>query len=232
MSPDPSTSELLERVKRDVLADALGRPSRMRSHARVRQVVFGSLAAAAVVAVSGSHGLSAIRARPLVYCLTLLSVFVCVNSAMLKVLSEFAESPLGPSRAALRKRARWALAALVCGTALSNILAPSTFGMPALQWAAHLPCLRTTSVLGVGLSALGVLWLRGVDPVDPRSTGEAVGATAGALATAAVSFACFRTDPAHVFATHLVPVLILLLLTGRWGQRWLRIQARASARRS
>lgn len=84
--------------------------------------------------------------------------------------------------------------------------------------AGELECWALSLVCSLGPLALGLFVERRSDPVAPGASGAALGAIAGALGGAAMSFVCARTEMTHVLWGHLtgfVAVVGVATLVGR-----------------
>jgi hypothetical protein len=86
--------------------------------------------------------------------------------------------------------------------------------------------LQTQLIALVNLGLL--LWIaRRLAPLWPRTTGALAGAAAAAVPAALMQFACMY-DPAHILATHLVPIAITAAIGAVLGPWVLVRRARAS----
>ena len=77
------------------------------------------------------------------------------------------------------------------------------------SWRGTVACLIATLVLGTGPFVAGLLAKRRSDPVHPRATGAAIGATAGAFAGVMIGLHCPAGAYAHVGMGHAAAALIL-----------------------
>jgi hypothetical protein len=101
------------------------------------------------------------------------------------------------------------------GAALAGLLAPQTLTWPASELAGHVMCLTMYVVLSSLLLGLSALWFKQTDPWTPRVRGAAAGAAAGAWASFTLALRCPKADPVHVLATHVLPIVAIVLL-GAW----------------
>jgi hypothetical protein len=80
--------------------------------------------------------------------------------------------------------------------------------------------------LALGLAPLAAFFVvrREGDPVDPVTTGAALGAAAGAWGALLIDLHCEMSDPRHVLVGHVLPTVVMALLGGALGARLLAVR--------
>lgn len=89
-------------------------------------------------------------------------------------------------------------------------------------------CCDVTLALAVGPLLAFAFARRGSDPVHPRATGAAIGASAGAWAAVAMAMHCPVTSMRHVLFGHVVPVVVFAALGVLVGAKIVAVRARAT----
>jgi len=89
-----------------------------------------------------------------------------------------------------------------------------------------LSCCELTLVLALGPLAAFAYARRGTDPVHPRMTGAAIGASAGAWAATAMALHCPITSMRHVVLGHIAAVVVFTFLGLVVGARVVAVRAR------
>lgn len=98
--------------------------------------------------------------------------------------------------------------------------------VPAASLGIHLACFAMTIVFSLSPIVAFVVVRHGLDPVQPRVTGAALGAAAGAWAGVIIDLHCPVSATAHVVLGHLAPIVVLGI-AGAWlGRRVLGIRIR------
>jgi len=206
-------AELRERV----LAKARAIPSPdARAVARRRRAAI-AIGAATSVTLLGALGLR-LGGRPL--------PFVALSAAgwaLLAAAMTWAAAHRGPTMLGLARRVLFGAAIAAAPAVLAWVMA-CTLGWPGVREpaagvAVNVACLIATSVLSLGpLLALGYL-RRGSDPVHPRATGAAIGASAGAWGGALIDLHCGIVHPVHVALAHVMPIAVFALIGAALGAR-------------
>ncbi len=213
-----------EQLKAQILAAVRAHRSPTRAQTRLRLLLALLCALALLFVIASREGLRVVGARPWLYNLALASTFGSVLAVLLRPLSSFARTPLGPPRSLLRARVRLALPALVLGTLLANVIAPETVQPPARTLWNYVPCILLATGSAAFLCALALTWLRGADPLAPSWTARALGVVSGAAASFAASVPCPHVDPVHMLVSHVAPVGLALWISGALGASVLRVR--------
>lgn len=138
---------------------------------------------------------------------------------------------LWPARGVLRAVVGGTPAALALHAVASSALGPPA-PPPGDPPAAALTCALASAVLGVVAFAGLVAAYRASDPATPGLSGAALGALAGAWVALSQQLQCPFGDPAHVLATHVLPVVALSFLGWVVGRLALDPLARGGAPRA
>jgi hypothetical protein len=113
--------------------------------------------------------------------------------------------------------------ALVATALLAGAAWPSTFqGESGFHH--HVVCIVCTLVMAAGPLVAFVLMRRGSDPVAPRLTGAALGATAGAWGATCIELRCGLATVDHVILGHVLPVVVLAVAGIAVGARWIAVR--------
>lgn len=217
-------SDLPPSLRDRVLQAAAMRPAPTRRAFRWRRM--GAISATAMILglIAVSEGVPCepgIRPDAHVAVAAAFSALIAVIAGAVALLP--IRSPLW--RPAVRFRMAWAVPVyLVLASFIANLVVPETLRWPVKEVMAHLRCLMASTMIGGAVLALFVRLERGIDPVAPRATGASLGAVAGAWAALVLSIRCPHPDPAHVIATHVLPVAALVVVGAAAGARWIALQ--------
>lgn len=172
------------------------------------------------------HGTAVLSDKPRAYLLTLAGAIGLLAISQATVVGRFASSTLGPPRGLLRSMNRTIVPLLLLASVAANLASPETISWPSGSLVCHFGCPLLLLMSGGLLALFALLALRRADPVTPRVSAAAIGATAGAWASLAVSLQCGFSDPLHVLLTHVLPVAVLMLVTAKLGARFLGLDVR------
>lgn len=219
-APRGPSAALRERI----LAKTREAPSPTRAEVAERRSVLVLGAFVPAMAVLAATGLGP-KGRPVE-----LAIFVAVAWGTVAMASTSlvlgARSPLGPSRPRLVLVAALApvcelvlamLGAFLFPDSWSGILGPKNHGT----------CMALALVMGAAPLGAMLHHLRGLDPVDPRARGAALGAAAGAWAGTGTMLLCPHNGVLHLLVGHVGPVLLFVFVGIVLGGRILRTRAAA-----
>jgi hypothetical protein len=200
---------------------AVGREPALTRAAGVRRraviIARGIAVAAAVGLAAAIHGPEA-RGRPLEYVATLEVLWL-----LLAVLVTWVAVARGPSM--LGRPASWKLAvAMLTPAALMLAWLPVAMALPqtlhdASRLRSHAVCIAMTFAFAAGPLVAFARLHRASDPLNPRVTGAALGAAAGAWGAVAHGLVCGYTSPVHIVLGHVLPVALLALVGILVGER-------------
>jgi hypothetical protein len=212
--------------------DAVGRvPALSRDvGARRRAVVVarGVAVAAAVGVAAAIHGPEA-RGRPVEYVATLEVLWL-----LLAVLVTWVAVARGPSM--LGRPVSWKLTvAVLTPAALLLAWLPVALAWPhtlhdASGLRSHGVCVAMTFAFAAGPLVAFARLHRASDPLNPRVTGAALGAAAGAWGAVAHGLICGYTSPVHMALGHILPVALLALVGVLVGERVVALSAETVSR--
>jgi len=215
-SPRPPAElrlRVLDAVRRDPA------PSRAETaRASFRVLARGFAVAVAICVAAALHRSEARTPRPPACILSLELLWLSLAVAATWAAVDRGRSLLGRPRA-------WRLGvAVLAPAAMVAAWLPVAFAWPeTLQDAsglrAHLFCVATTMALAAGPLLAFVYLRRASDPVSPRVTGAALGATAGVWGDAAHVLICSYTSTAHILIGHVLPVALLAGVGAILGDR-------------
>jgi hypothetical protein len=216
--PDDLRSRVFDAIARDPV------PTRTIGSRRRLGVVMRAAAVVALVWVAAMiHG-PAVRGRPLGYVIELDGLWLA-----LAVVATWAGVARG--RSMLGRPASWKV--LVAG--LTPVALLATWLPVALEWPqtlhdssgprAHLVCVLMTFAFAAGPLVAFARLRRASDPVNPRLTGAALGAAAGAWGAGAHALLCGYTSPMHIVLGHVLPVALLAALGVVIGDRVVALRA-------
>jgi hypothetical protein len=212
--------------------DAAGRAPALTRTVGVRRraivVARGIAVVAAVGLAAAVHGPEA-RGRPLEYVAALEALWV-----LLAVLVTWVAVARGPSM--LGRPVSWKLAvAALTPAALLLAWLPVAVAWPhtlhdASGLRSHAVCIAMTFAFAAGPLVAFARLHRASDPLNPRATGAALGAAAGAWGAVAHGLVCGYTAPIHMTLGHVLPVALLALVGVLVGDRVVALSAETVSR--
>ena len=141
---------------------------------------------------------------------------------------------IGRGRSMLGRPRSWLLAQVLATPVLLfgwRVLLSARYPSMMSEWVERpgLRCFALSMILALA-PLLGVLWLRrGSDPVQPRLTAAASGAAVGAGVWVLVDLWCPVGYVPHLLLGHLLPLVILIALSGLFGGRVVAVGKRIPA---
>ena len=104
-----------------------------------------------------------------------------------------------------------------------KLYASSQFEAMTMPWPDRpgLKCLGVSLLLGAWPLAALCFWRARADAVHPRSTGAALGVSAGVLTWLLVDLWCPVSYPMHLLLGHVAPIVALAGVGALVGGRWL-----------
>jgi len=227
MSDASPSNDLRTRV-----LDAVARDPAPTHTAGVRRrafVIARGIAVAGLVGLAAAiHGPEA-RGRPLEYVATLEVLWLLLAIVVTWVAVARGSSMLG-------RPASWKLAvAVLTPAALMLAWLPVALAMPqtlhdASRLHSHVVCIAMTFAFAAGPLVAFARLHRASDPLNPRATGAALGAAAGAWGAVAHGLVCGYTAPVHMALGHVLPVALLALVGVLVGDRVVALSTETVAR--
>jgi hypothetical protein len=210
-----------------VLAAARAEPAPPRARGLAQRALVLLLGFSATLAMLMHIGGTSRGSRPSGYFLAVTAAWLLVGVGAVWASVARGRSMLGRPVAWKRAVGLLTPVGLVLSALVAGLVWPETLGQPS-EMRDHLVCVEFAVLMGLGPFVAFFLLARGSDPVAPRVTGMALGASAGAVGALCIDLACEHASMAHVVMGHVVPVLLLTLAGLALGERVLGVRRRAA----
>lgn len=215
MSNESLPSDLRARV----LHAAKSEPSPDRARVRrslVAAIGAGALVSLAVLFVVGGPDFTA---RPPAFLALTVAGFCAIAALATWGGVARGQSMLGRPRSWLVTIAMVTAPSLFAWVVMGTSIWPETRATAPADMARNIGCFVVMMLLALGPFAALMLSRRASDPVNPRATGGAVGAAAGAWAGVLIHLHCPVSVTMHVALSHVLPIVIFSLIGTLVGRR-------------